>query len=368
MSNRKICFFVPFYPVVKGGGEYQARLIADELVKYNYDVFFISINDFEEGIFYIDNFKIYSIIGNPTLVNKLTLYNKVDKQIKAIFQIERPFLVYQRILNTFSYKLSKQLNFLNIQYIIHIADNYSIEFNGIKGSVKKEMFKIISQRGAKFICQTEYQAGIIKKILINQDVDIISNMHPQLNLIRTSNKDLKNVVWIGNVRPVKQLELFIKLANSLREFDLKFTIIGNIPNNNYGSILRKNISENTNIDYIGSKDNIFINNYLMKAGLLINTSESEGFSNTFIQAWLCGTPVLSLNSDPNNVIKKYGLGRFCEGDFSLLEKYLFELLDTEKYDDLSSHCVKIAEDNFLIEKNIEKFIKIISDIEKKKHV
>ena len=62
-----------------------------------------------------------------------------------------------------------------------------------------------------------------------------------------------------------------------------------------------------NLDFKGAVPYHTVNSYFEAARLFINTSESEGFPNSFLQAWVRRVPVISF-FDPDNLIEELGLG------------------------------------------------------------
>ena len=78
--------------------------------------------------------------------------------------------------------------------------------------------------------------------------------------------------------------------------------------------------------YLGQKNNNEINTIFGYSHILVNTSQYEGFSNTFIQAWMRGVPVVSLNTDPDGLIESKRLGYFCNGSYDKLKNSVYELV------------------------------------------
>ena len=73
--------------------------------------------------------------------------------------------------------------------------------------------------------------------------------------------------------------------------------------------------QSANLNFLGEQSLAQVNERLWACRLVVNTSQTEGFPNTFIQAWARFVPVVSLKVDPDGVIARHQLG-FCSGDFS----------------------------------------------------
>jgi hypothetical protein len=79
-----------------------------------------------------------------------------------------------------------------------------------------------------------------------------------------------------------------------------------------------------NLAYVGELTHEQVNDLIAKSHFLVNTSDVEGFSNTFIQAWMRNTVVLSMNVDVDGVLRDQGLGYFA-GSYDTLRDLLGRL-------------------------------------------
>jgi len=357
MNRKKIIFFIGFYPQIVGGAEYQCRLIADNL-KNEYQIIFISYGHNNNLTEYIDGYKVYKISLKNYFFHRLTFYYFISIKIKKIIKVENPELIYQRILNSFSYYLSNISLKRKIPFVLHVADNKCLLFKDHKFSTKarKIFFKSINNSSPNYICQSEDQFNLLSKYGTFNSI-IVPNLHKQLYFNYPKIKT-RNIVWIANVREFKQLDIFIKLSKLMAEYNtFVFNVVGNINSDKYGKKLLNSMNESP-IVYHGKKSNEWINRFLYESLVLINTSlpNSEGLPNTFIQSWLAGTPVISLNEDPNGYITRNKLGYCCNGNFECLIKSIIHIdqMPLEEYIQLSNNCINFAVNEFDVDTNINK--------------
>ena len=116
-----------------------------------------------------------------------------------------------------------------------------------------------------------------------------------------------DVLWVSNVRRIKRPDRFLGLAAKLPQ--LNFHMVGGaLPGEEtlYREV-RDAATAGTNLTFHGGLSYWDTNDMYGRAKLLVNTSDVEGFPNSYLQAWIRGVPVVTL-IDPDRVIEREGLG------------------------------------------------------------
>ncbi len=116
-----------------------------------------------------------------------------------------------------------------------------------------------------------------------------------------------DILWVNNIRAFKRPELVIEVARRIPEG--RFVIIGG-PCPGYNHLYQRVEAQARvlpNLQFLGFVPYHRVNAYYARAKLFINTSDSEGFPNSFLQSWVRGTPVISF-FDPDGLLQGSGLG------------------------------------------------------------
>ena len=111
----------------------------------------------------------------------------------------------------------------------------------------------------------------------------------------------KHILWIANFLPRKNPHLFMELAKKIP--NEKFVMIGGDRDPRFKEDIMNLAEKVPNLEIKGYLPFKEANKEFRKAKLFVNTSNYEGFSNAFLQAWSYATPVISF-VDPDNLIKE----------------------------------------------------------------
>jgi len=315
-----------------GGGEQQLALIAKYLNKLGHKVVIIDFDIARDTDF--DGIEVLAIAARSKnrIANYFTLY-KLLKLVEAD-------VYYARIRSSIHLLalLTSKIN--NSIFIYHLASdldslNFKSRWRGLYSKLlspkkiitnlihSELLFHIVLKNASLLITQNSEQYQNLK-IKGFQNVCEIKNLFefiPHNYTKDAPNKKREYFMYIGSLdlrKGVKELQIIIDANPSLN-----FYILGKA-RDKAGLGFVNNMKFRNNVNILGHQPHNKVLEHLNGALGLISTSIYEGFSNAFIEAWSLGVPVLSLNSNPSNVLNDYNLGRFYS---SSIERMINDIKD-----------------------------------------
>jgi glycosyltransferase involved in cell wall biosynthesis len=358
----KIAFLMhSYYEFNRGGAEYQAFIIAKELLKFGFDIHFIFLQEGHKKSNENDIklHPIKKIRSNIFSDLKLIYFYKIYYRLSQI----KPNVIYHRNLSSFLYVANCYAKLNEIKTILHISHDKDVEKFRWSSSVKQffrcvdDYYKFRALRKVDaIICQTSKQKSILLKNYDRASV-VIPNFYEPCHLEKNLKKD-NIVVWIANIKPWKNPLDYVKLAKALDGKEYKFVMIGRRPSQR--SLYRKiwaSLSQ-PNVEYLGELDNSAVNKILLRSKVLCCTSYAEGFPNTFLQAWVRKVPVVSLYFDPDNILVNEQIGFHSNSFEQMVEDTKRLMEDEELRNNMGERAQKYAFKNHSLA-NIENIVKII---------
>ena len=371
-NNKKIFCFVQLYHISErgGGAEVQAGYLSKELASRGYHVHYIcqTVNKSKANTeSFIDGVSMHWIPLKPSL----SLSN--NKIIKTILQDVNPHYIIERMTSAYGLPIVLAKRKIKSKYVWICTDNKSPElFSKVKEFYTKLTF-------LKFILSIHKSLPIdIIRWIANRKADVVFSQNDiqktqiQQNFNRTSHKmisghplpskaysskdhfSFQTILWCANFGAHKRPGLFIELARQMQHTSLKFVMVGGHGNKTYVDGLLK--SKPANLEITGQLPFNVALDYFDKASIFVNSSVSEGFSNTYIQAWLRKVPVVVFGADSDKVIEKNQLGFDVTSVNEAVENIITIMTDYEAYKPLSenayvygcqNHSIKVMADNFL---------------------
>jgi glycosyltransferase involved in cell wall biosynthesis len=146
----------------------------------------------------------------------------------------------------------------------------------------------------------------------------------------TGERDI-DVLWVANLRRVKRPDRLLTVARALPQY--RFHMAGGpFPGEQelYDRIAAE-AAAIPNLTFHGAVPYRDVSRLFDRARLFANTSELEGFPNTFVQSWVRGIPVAA-TFDPDGVLAAHGLGAAAADERSLIPAIEALLSDAHLYE------------------------------------
>lgn len=322
-----------------GGSQYQAKLLISELHRtFGADITYFTARASEKL-----DFPDHRVV----CVGKINALRRFG-HFWDFFRLQRalrdfaPDVIYQRVGCAYTGISARYAARSGVPMIWHVASagdcRRAPPLSRLLGRPHTVLETRLAKMGVKYadvvVAQSRDQVELLRANFGREPDHLIRNFQQAPPPVRKTSDQL-TVVWIGNFKPIKRPELFIELASKLAaDRRIRFVMVGRAyPARSQQQPIDELIERNQNLQYLGGLPQEEVNELLKSAHLLVNTSESEGFSNTFIQAWMRSVPVLTLGVNPDGLLDGGPLGS-SRGSVSELAEAIrgfagnFDMLET----------------------------------------
>ncbi|MFA5553083.1 MAG: glycosyltransferase family 4 protein [Phycisphaerae bacterium] len=357
-GKNKICFISPkayplFNPSIKsvfGGAELDFYLLAKELAKdRNFQVSFITADYGQRKFENVDGVSIIKTLdfSRNSLVGAIKLWRGFKKADARIYL--QKTASWGTFLTALFCRLHKKV------FIYRTASQEECDGTYIKKFPIQGLFFKWALKTAKIVAaQNESDSRKLKEVL-GIDSIVIPNGHPIPQII-PDYKERNSILWVGRSAQVKRPEIFIDIAQAIPKEQFIMICQRATGDKNY-DLLKSKASKVKNLQFIDQVPFPEIEKYFQASKVFVNTSDTEGFPNTFIQACCTGVPILSLNVNPDGFLDKYKCGICVKGNISQMTLNLEKLLTDDINLDYGRNALKYVRENHDIRKISDEYKK-----------
>ena len=358
----KLCILVPaHWEAQMGGSQYQAKVLVDHLLA-NYDVDIAYLTTRADPTFTRAGYRIVPF-SDRRGVRRYGSFFDIVRLYRALAR-ERPDIILQFVGSAHTGIAALYARSHGCKMIWRVTNDPSVEPD--KTSWRKphlkleQLFLSFGIRNATLIlAQTEYQRARLTERFPNAPVQVLPNFHPAAPDCGRSGAVVKQVVWVANLKPLKNPGAFVRLARRFaHRADVRFVMVGGTDGGEWTKQQLTEIAATPNLDYRGAVSQSAVNSLLEHTDLLVNTSDHEGFSNTFIQAWMRRVPVVSLHVDPDRLLSRGGLGAVTGDEDTLYERVAALLDDPDRCAAIGARARRYALEHHA-ESNIETLARLL---------
>ena len=306
-SRPHVCFIAPYiWPVLAdergidfvGGAEVQQTVLIRSLHDAGFRISVVTEVSGRPDEFELDGIRIIRLVRNG---RELPVIRNIHPRLTSIWAALRRAdadIYFQRCAsaNTLVGALFAKLN--RRRFIYSGASDPDFErdqlwkkFPGRGGWRDQQMFTWGLQLADGIVAQHMGQAAACRRWYGRDAAEIPNCYAPSLANMRSRDGV---VLWVSTIKSLKRPELFLEIAR--RNPQLRFCMVGG-PATGTEAALYPQIEDAArhlpNVEFVGFVPYSEVESYFDRARIFVNTSDFEGFPNTFLQSWARGVPTVS---------------------------------------------------------------------------
>ena len=314
----KIVIVVPtHWEYFMGGAQFQARLLVETLDKLDCaEIVYIATRTRPTTT--RSDHRIVALPHSPFLHRYGYFWDAIP--LWRALRRERPDVIYQTVGCAHTGICAAFARQHGIRMVWHIASDIDCERFPFSLASLLQPHKLLEKsliewsltRVPVIVAQTHVQSEKLRQNYGRRPDYLIRNFIPKPPQPSKSMAQIE-VLWVANLKDIKQPQVFLDLAQSLSDVaNLSFSMVG-APYEELDKqrAIDERVDALPNVRYFGRLTQEEVANRMAAAHMLVNTSEYEGFSNAFIQAWMHCMPVLTIGVNPDGLLDGGALGSAC---------------------------------------------------------
>lgn len=200
----------------------------------------------------------------------------------------------------------------------------------------RKLYEYGLRRAAAILAQSLTQQALMQRNYGLDSLVASSLVDAPERQLSMAERDI-SLLWVSNIVQLKRPELFIELARRLSPFTASMVGGAQPRAHDLFQHIRARAAGVGNLTFHGRLPYRTTNEVFDRARLFVNTSEIEGFPNTFLQAWIRGVPVISF-FDPDEIIRREGLGYAVASVDEMADAARRLLTDSQAWGEMSTRC------------------------------
>ncbi len=220
-------------------------------------------------------------------------------------------------------------------------DKLLIEYNYRRD---RYLYEFGLRRASAILAQSERQQEAMKRNY-GRESEIAAMLVDQPREILPFEARSLPVLWVSNIRQLKRPDLVLDFAAASPQIAAHM-VGGQIADSmSLFDQIRERAITIPNVTFHGQIPYHDVNEYFARSRVFVNTSDIEGFPNSYLQAWARGTPVVAF-FDPDGLIAREGLG-FAVRDLEEMRARIVELTsDRASWLAASARCIAFMRREF----------------------
>lgn len=383
MPEPHICFVAPqLFPVLSGdqnvqvigGAEVQQNFIARGLQAAGFQVSIVTDDFGQPDEVEIDGLRVVKIVKSGMSLPIIRYFHPRLSSIWSAMRRADADIYYHRCAGAATFVAGLYARTHGKRFIYASACDLDFDrprtkelFKGRGGWRDLQLFRAGLKMAHTAVAQHRLQVETYRRWHKNE-----AELIPSCYAPPTGEKSVPTgvVLWVSVMRKGKRPELFLKLAQLFP--DIKFRMIGGVSQASgdndaeaFYSEIESSARSLSNVEFLGFLPYQEADQHFNEASLLVNTSDFEGFPNTFLQAWARGIPTVSfVNSGAKD---EQGAIGFIASDLDEMQETVSRLsADAAAWSRESERCLKYFRANHSMPAVITRYRALIDHLKVRK--